>query len=69
MSSNTFHVGVAEVTGTSGPCVTVRCPFCRGSHRHDRSFAGSREVVAGCHSGYSRARVYSIPKHRAKPAQ
>lgn len=67
MSHTSFQFGVAEVTGTSGPFVAVRCPHCHGIHRHDVRYAGSREVVAGCHRGHTACRSYSIPKAHNSP--
>lgn len=55
-----WATGVAEIITTSGATITIRCPHCRGKHQHSRSVRGSRHVVAGCHTGWTRLREYSI---------
>lgn len=54
--------GVARVTKVAGPSINVACPHCPKEHTHDRRSLGSKEVVAGCHVGFSRCLSYAIPE-------
>ncbi|MBZ4618831.1 hypothetical protein GBO18_02360 [Mycobacterium avium subsp. hominissuis] len=60
-AKNGWLDGMAEVVAESGGGITVSCPHCGGTHRHSASFRGSKQVLAGCHSGHGRCRVYAIP--------
>lgn len=53
--------GVAKVMQIRGAIIRVACPFCPKQHSHDRRSLGSKEVIAGCHRGFSRCRSYEIP--------
>lgn len=57
--------GVARVVAVNGPTCTVACPHCSQKHQHPRNFIGSRQVVAGCHAGWSRCREYAIVSTRS----
>lgn len=54
--------GTAELVATRGRWLIARCPFptCGATHCHDRSSAGSREVLAVC-STPTRPRTYAMP--------
>lgn len=58
--------GVAQVVAVKGPTATVACPHCGGQHQHPRNFVGSRQVVAGCHTGFTRCREYAIVQVRGR---
>lgn len=64
--SSNWARGVAKVISIKRDIVTVSCPHCSKTHSHPRSSLGSKEVVAGCHAGFTRARSYAIPKPRAR---
>ncbi|UGT94863.1 hypothetical protein KN246_15850 [Mycobacterium intracellulare] len=53
--------GTAEVVSEFGGGITVSCPHCGGRHQHPASFKGSKQVLAGCHTGHGRCRTYSVP--------
>ena len=52
---------VAEIRDVRGKYVRVSCPWRQGSHAHDRTVAGSSEVLAPCHRPRTALRTYSIP--------
>lgn len=54
--------GLAEVVEVKGSLITVLCPHCGEKHTHGRQMLGSRNAVAGCHTGFSRLREYRIPE-------
>lgn len=55
----------ASIVGSTSQTVTVWCPFEKGvQHTHPRQSAGSRDVVAHCHAGFTRCRSYAIPTIR-----
>lgn len=58
--------GVAKVVEVVRDKIVVACPHCPKKHSHPRQSLGSREVVAGCHVGFTRCRSYAIPKPRAR---
>lgn len=58
--------GVAKVVKVIRDKIVVACPHCPRQHEHPRQSLGSKEVVAGCHAGFTRARSYAIPKPRAR---
>lgn len=55
--------GVAKVVKL-GRELVVLCPFCQQNHTHSKQSLGSREVVAGCHKGFTDCRSYAIPDRR-----
>lgn len=62
----TWQRGVATFLGIARDGVAVRCPFCGKVHTHSKLSLGSKEVVAGCHTGYRRCRSYAIPRRRSR---
>lgn len=56
-----WQTGVANVERADSRSIFVRCPHCGDVHSHARNVLGSRQVVAGCHTGFTRCREYSIP--------
>ena len=61
MELKKWDYGTAKVLGVRRDCVTVLCPHCNRHHQHPRLSLGSREVVAGCHKGFTICRSYAIP--------
>jgi hypothetical protein len=57
--SDGWQTGAATLLALRDEAI-VRCPFCRQTHQHQRQSAGSREVVAGCHTPTT-PRLYAIP--------
>lgn len=57
-----WQTGLAEVVAVNGKAITVVCPHCEGQHQHGRGMLGSRNAVAGCHTGFTRLREYRIPE-------
>lgn len=55
-------IGVAQIVRTHEAKVIVDCPHCGEQHEHGRGMIGSRQVIAGCHTGWSRCRLYAIPE-------
>jgi hypothetical protein len=56
-----WQYGTAKVISVRRDRVRVSCPFCPEVHVHQRFCLGSREVLAGCHTGFTRCRSYVIP--------
>ena len=49
----------AEVLGTAGKRVTIRCPYCRGQHVHNTHKPGRQHFAPGCG-------MYRSPSDRAR---
>jgi hypothetical protein len=62
-----WATGVADFRAIRAHQIIVACPHCYGTHAHALSMRGSRHVVAGCHTGFSRCREYSIPDVPVSP--
>ena len=61
-----WHRGVARVVRLFRASVVVECPHCGKEHVHSKLSLGSREVIAGCHKGYTKCYSYAIPKRRMR---
>lgn len=56
-----WQTGVANVERADARHVFVRCPHCSQTHVHGRAVLGSRNVVAGCHVGFTGCLEYVVP--------
>lgn len=63
----TWLHGIAPVVGITGRTIRIQCPHCGHRHTHGRNMAGSRHILAGCHTGHTRCREYAIPDLPARP--
>lgn len=61
-----WTTGVAEVIASTGRTITVRCPHCGKDHTHGKDVVGSRSVVAGCHTGWTRCLEYRVVDFRKR---
>ncbi|TAM64957.1 hypothetical protein [Mycobacterium sp.] len=59
--------GVAEVVAESRGGITVLCPHCGGRHQHSARVKGSKQVIAGCHTGHGRCCTYVVPGEPPRP--